>query len=225
MQSEKTLLPLPCQSHGHRSYWWCREKVSSPEHSAYREHGNTIHTSHPWLSVRQETRLCGVSGLKPPCFRLHKGACCFDHGKRFSGEESPSRKPCSGSSLSYVKTVTQAFRRLLTWLVNVSWCPDKVHIVLAFIMSSIKCRPGTMCILHSCSAVVSFGEESPRKKDKWHVLPKTSFTRTLPFSQLTHTEKFSAYKTELSSSFWFTEEALWQNSCFCLCTHSKKETD
>lgn len=154
--------------------------------------------------------LLGVSGLKSPCFRLHRGAACFDHRKRVSGEESPSRKPCSSSSLSYVKT-GPGLQRFLTWLVNVSWCPDKVHIVLVFIMSSIMCRPGTMCILHNCSAVVSFGEESPHKKEKWHIRSKTSFTTTPPFSQLTHTKKFLAYKVELSSSFWFTGMALWQN--------------
>lgn len=73
-------------------------------HSACREHGKTIHMSDSWLSVRQETWLLGVSGLKSPCFRLHKGASCFDHRKRFSSEESPARRPCSSSSLSCVKT-------------------------------------------------------------------------------------------------------------------------
>lgn len=86
------------------SCWWCRGKVSSPEHSAYREHGKTIHMGDSWLSVRQEW-LLGVSGLKSPCFRLHKEASCFGHRKRFlmrKAHQETMRKlqpvPCENSA-------------------------------------------------------------------------------------------------------------------------------
>lgn len=48
-------------------------------------------------------------------------------------------------------------------------------------------------------------------------LSKTSFTTTLPFSQLTHAQKFLAYKTELSSSFWSSTLA----KLSCLSAHAR----
>lgn len=143
------------------SFWWCRGKVSSPEHSAYREHGKTIHMGDsccPW----DRSGCLGCLVLNHLALDCTKKLLVLITGKGFWWGK-PIRKPCSSSSLFHVKTVPQASRRFLTRLVNVSWCPDKVHIVLAFIMSSIRCRPGTMCILHNCSAVLSFGEEGPHK--------------------------------------------------------------
>lgn len=74
---------LHCLSHVSHMDIAAAGGFSSPEHSAYREHGKTIHMGDSWLSVRQEIWLLGVSGLKSLCFRLHKEASCFDHRKRF----------------------------------------------------------------------------------------------------------------------------------------------